>query len=239
MYKFEKKYVLRVSDFDCYDRLRPSAILDFFQDVAGQNADEMGIGYRELIKKDVIWVLLRNRFDVIKSPVPYSSVIVKTYPHKPGRGDFDRDYYIESPTGETYIKGSSKWCLINFKTRKILFGDEGKCDGDEYTETCVYPEGVKKIKNFSEEGFEKFSGRTEFSDLDHNGHVNNVKYLDYVFNAVKPGKSEEVTSLEIDYVHEMQANSAYDIFYKKIDGAYYIKCISGGSEIFRAIMGVK
>ena len=69
--------------------------------------------------------------------------------------------------------------------------------------------------------------------------MNNVKYLDYVFNAVKPSKSEEVTSLAIDYVHEMQANSAYDIFYKKIDGAYYIKCISGGSEIFRAIMGVK
>ncbi len=239
MYKFEKEYVLRTSDFDAYDRLRPSAILDLFQDVAGQSADAMGIGHRELIKKDVIWVLLRNKFDVIKSPHPYSSVIVKTYPLSPGRGDFDRDYYIESPSGEVYIKGSSKWCLLNYKTRRILFGEEGRCFDDEYTQEKVYPEGIKKIKNFSEEGFEKYSGKTAFSDLDHNGHVNNVKYIDFAVNAINPKLGEELVSLEIDYVHEMQANTEYDIFYKKEDGAYYIKCLSEGKEIYRAIMEVK
>lgn len=234
MLEFKKNYVLRVSDFDCYDRLRPSAVLDLFQDVAGQHADEIGVGYNDLIKKDIIWVLLRNKFDVVKNPELYSEVTAVTWPHERGRGDFDRDYLITSKDGEVLVKGSSKWCVCNFVTRRILFGNEVQYNDTEYVDRKVYPDGIKKIKDFPEENCEVYEGRSQFGDLDHNGHVNNIKYADYILNALDLEKNEEIKSVEIDYIHEMQARSEFKIFYFKKEGKYSLKCLSEGKEIFRA-----
>ena len=42
---YEKEYLLRVSDFDKNDDLKPSAILDMFQSVAEEHARILKIGY--------------------------------------------------------------------------------------------------------------------------------------------------------------------------------------------------
>ena len=54
---YEEKYRLRISDFDCYDRITPCCILDLAQDIAGKHADILGIGYQDFIVNNRIWVL--------------------------------------------------------------------------------------------------------------------------------------------------------------------------------------
>jgi len=39
---FEKDYFLRTSDFDCKGRLKPSSVLELFQNVAGEHATVLG-----------------------------------------------------------------------------------------------------------------------------------------------------------------------------------------------------
>ena len=231
---FKKNYVLRVSDFDAQDRILPSSILDIFQDVAGQNADAMEAGYDDLIKKDLIWVLLRCRIDIIKPPEFYQEVIAYTAPHVPGRADFDRDYLITDLNGNTLIKGTSKWCVLNFKTRKIDFGNAAHGNGKYFTQEKLYEEGIKKIANFSEEGCKKYSSKTGYCDLDHNGHVNNAKYANYILNAVKLPKDKKITAFEINYIHEMPSDSEFEVYYKDEEGGILAKCSADGEEIFRA-----
>ena len=235
----EKDYYLRTSDYDKRDLIRPSAIMDMFQDAAGQNAEEQGVGYKELFDKDIIWVLLRNRFDVIKYPPLYATVRVKTWPHPRGKADFDRDYLVSSVDGkEVYIKGSSKWCLCNIKTRRIIFAKDVVFNDETFLPDVVYQGGLNKIKDFSEEGFEVYEDKTHFCDLDHNGHINNIKYTDYILNAVSPKDGEAITYLEIDYIKEMPSDRNYKIFYKKTGAEYLMKCVSGEVEVFMARMGV-
>lgn len=230
----QKNYVLRVSDYDLYDRLRPSAVLDIFQDIAGQNADEIGVGYRDLLRRDLIWVLLRSRYDVTRYPELYSEVTVRTWPQPRGRGDFDRDYEIVDKSGNTLVKGSSKWCVLNVKTRRIVFGDEVVYKEDEYCPVKNYPDGLKKIKDFSTDGFSAYRGKTAYCDLDHNGHINNIKYADYILNALAPGKDEKISSFEIDYIHELSSGADFDVLYGGTDGVKLVKCTSEGREVFRA-----
>ena len=225
-------YNLRTSDFDRYDRLRPSAVLDLFQDVAGRNSDAYGSGFEAMLSKGLLWILLRTRYDVIKSPKPLSTVRAITAPHAPGMADFDRDYLITDLYGDVLIKGTSKWCLIDLNTRRIAFKyDEVSCG--EYASEPLYPEGLKKIPNFSEEGFNEYKNAPTFSALDHNGHVNNIKYADFISDALALEKGKEIKTFEIDYIHEIKGGE-FSLFYKAEDGGYLLKCVSGGEEIFRA-----
>ena len=49
--RWSKEYTLRAGDFDKYDRIMPSAVLDLFQDAAGQHAEEIGVGFADMIAR--------------------------------------------------------------------------------------------------------------------------------------------------------------------------------------------
>ena len=148
MLLYEKNYELRVSDFDHSDNLRPSAMLDIFQSVASEHATKLNIGYSELLQQDSAWVLLRMRYDVIKRVgFGIENVVAKTWPHTAGRVDYDRDYCIESVDGERLVNASSKWCIINMQTRRIVTGN-AVYPLEEYFSEVIYPEGLKKLPIF-------------------------------------------------------------------------------------------
>ena len=235
MLLYEKNYQLRVSDFDYSDNLRPNAILDMFQSVASEHASKLSIGYTDLLKKDSVWVLLRMRYDVVKRVnFGTENVIVKTWPHKAGRVDYDRDYCIESLDGERLVKASSKWCVINMQTRRIAVGNAVYPEGEHYGEV-IYEDGLKKLPDFAVEDAEVFKGYAGHSCLDHNGHVNNVKYNDFILDALKLEKEECIKSFEINYINEMQVGE-FTLYVKKEGNKRLIKGFSNGKESFRAVL---
>ncbi|MBE5742063.1 MAG: hypothetical protein E7360_01940 [Clostridiales bacterium] len=231
---YEKKYDLRVSDFDKNDNMRPFGVLDLFQTVADKHASILKIGFNELIAEDLVWVLLRTRYDVI-NPIGFgeSEVTVKTWPHKAGRVDFDRDYQIDKADGRVGIIASSKWCIINVKTRKIVFGKGVSYPEDEYYPQVNYPDGLKKLADFDILSAEKKEGFAGESALDHNGHVNNAKYAEFILDAVPLLDGEKIKSFEINYINEMQVGN-YQLYFKKEGNKRLIKGFFGEKESFRA-----
>ena len=234
---YEKEYPLRVSDFDKNDVLRPSAILDMFQSVAEEHARILGIGYEELLKKDCVWVLLRSKYDVLNAVVfGTQKVIVKTWPLPQGRGDYDRDYAIYSVDGELLVKGSSKWCVINYLTRRLVFGANVEYPtGDEIYPVKNYEQGLKKIADFNLDGAEEFLGYAGDSAVDHNGHINNVKYCDFMLDALALPKGVSIKGLEINYLSELQIGK-YSIYHVKDGDNRLIKGFSDQKESFRAVI---
>ena len=113
--KHKTNITLYNSYFDLNDALTPKSILNIFQDVASVHAEEIGVGYSDMLAKNLYWVLSRVKFDIIKQPTPNQTVIVETWPLEKGRIDFDRDFLITSTDGEVLIKGTSKWCVIDCK----------------------------------------------------------------------------------------------------------------------------
>ncbi len=51
------KIVTAVDEFDFAERIKPSAILEYFQDLATVHADEIGIGYHKMKEGNLCWVL--------------------------------------------------------------------------------------------------------------------------------------------------------------------------------------
>ena len=79
-----------------------------------------------------------------------------------------------------------------------------------------------------------FNGFAGDSALDHNGHVNNVKYCDFILDAISL-KNEKVMSFEINYLNELPLGK-YNVLHVKVGDNRLIKGLSGENESFRAVI---
>lgn len=226
---FSEEFRLRISDYSTYDHLTPHAVLDLFQDVAGKHADLIGVGFQEMIGKDLIWVLVRTKYEVLKNPKLYETVRVSTWPKAKGRLDFDREYLIENLQGEVLIRGISKWVIVNRKTRRLSPARDIHYNC-ELEEREYFTGGFPKLEDFDISGLSFFEERTTFSDLDHNGHVNNANYARFILNAISLQPAEEIAFFEIDHIKELPPDTFVKNFYKKDGKMIWVKGIINNSD---------
>ena len=66
---FEEKIQVKYSEIDYKQAVKPSAILNFFQDMASENAENLGFGYSFITKKSLAWFLLKYRIEFAKYPL--------------------------------------------------------------------------------------------------------------------------------------------------------------------------
>ncbi len=218
---FEARYTLRAADFGIWSRLRPSAILDLFQDAAGRHSIARGCGSTQLAQRELAWVLMKVRFRVHKSAAMYQPVRVRTWPLEPGRASFRREYLILDEVGETIVSGSGEWVLINTSTRRIAPA------GDVYglPELCTernFADGFPRLGRFEPEG-ESHICRPTFSDYDMNGHVNNTKYANFVLDALELPREEVIRDFRLDYHREILPHTDVNIVSRREDKAIQLR----------------
>ena len=65
---YTKNIQLKYSEMDCRLVLKPSALLNFLQDMASDNAEMLGFGYSYITKKNLMWFLLKYRMEFTDYP---------------------------------------------------------------------------------------------------------------------------------------------------------------------------
>lgn len=228
---FEKEYTLRGSDFDCFKQIKPSAVLDLFQEVAGQHACLLGIGFSDMEAKGLLWVVLKVKYQVVKAPELYQKVRVLTWPLEQKRLDFQREYLIEdSKTGEILIKGTSQWAVIDKNTRKLTKAENVYKNINGYYEKVNFSEKLIRIGDF--QGEFKHKVTSEFSHIDPNSHVNNAKYGDYVIDAINSSQPLNIKEFQIDFHKEILNNTETDIFVEVTDNFVLVKGVQNDEYMF-------
>ena len=192
---------LRASDFDCNRQIKPSAILDLFQEAAGAHAKELKIGFEDIIEKGLLWVITKEKFEVLKQPKMHSEVVVRTWPLEPSRVTFQREYIIESVDGEPLVKGTSEWVIVSAEKRRIV-PVKDLYPLESYVTEQMFEGRFTKAADFEVADFESMVAPA-FCDLDMNYHVNNIKYADYVLNALDL-KGREIAIFRLDFHKEVK-----------------------------------
>lgn len=227
--KFSRDYYLRTSDFDRFENIQPSSVLDLFQDVAGHHADILGIGRDKMLERNLVWVLTRVKYQVVKPPELYSKVRVTTRPLSPSKLIFQRDYIIDSESGELLIRGTSDWVFMDINTRSFAsVGALYPYDENEETPRS-FTEKMKKLRDFEAEG-DGYHVVPSYFDLDMNGHVNNTKYANFVINFLSPSEKEIIDTLQIDYHREVKMGENLTLYRKDSDDGVLIKGVNGDGE---------
>lgn len=220
--QLEKDYYLRISDFDCRNRLRSSSILDIFQDIAACHANELGIGFDSMITNETIWVLSKVKYEMVKEPSMYETVHVKTWPLKPNKIIFRREYLIEDMDGNILVKGTSEWVVMHSVKRKLVPAEDVFPIKEGFVTEEVFDEKLKKVPDV-ENSNDVYTVLTTFSDCDINGHVNNTKYANYVLDGLNLSNDEVIKEMQTDYHQEVIGGTRLDIVIKRENKEIYAK----------------
>lgn len=221
-YCYEKPFEIKYRESDFNDFLKPSGALSFMEEVAGYSAEELGFGYNGYLKnKGYAFMISSVAFTVRKQIATGQTVNVKTWPTPPSYVVFGREYEFLSATGETLLSASSRWCLIDLKTNKILSSKvlEDQDYSKYHTEKALEVERWKIPVFPKEEGVEKYNVLVANSEYDHNMHVNNTRYADFCMNCFSVAylKQHSVKRFAVSYIKQCKEGDFLS-FYLKEDG---------------------
>ena len=122
----------------------------------------------------------------------------------------------------------------NISDRRLVRAKDVHFDIDSYSDERLFDEPFDKLS------FEDFACEdsklinTTYLDLDHNGHINNTKYMNFILLGVEELQNQKVLEMQIDYIHELKKDFPVEIQHMRKDKIFYVKGISNGVESFLA-----
>ncbi len=224
----EHDHRLRWMDFDRYGRMQPAAMLDLFQELAISHAEELGIGRASMLEKNVVWVVVRAKLEVVREPKFGSVVTVRTWPHSLSRFSFIRDFSMRDEEGNLLVKATQEWVLMDFETRRFASAKDAYHGAHDFDEARAFEIKPRKISDVDTGMPDEptYTVTPSFTDIDVNGHVNNTVYANYVVNALNPGPDGAIKTFQIDYRHEALPGVPLDLYLSENEGRIVAKALN-------------
>lgn len=189
---------------DLTARIRPSAILEIMQEMAGAHAELLGVGRGRLDPMNLAWVLTRVEVRMDRYPVSGEIIRVETFPMPNRRVFFPRYFIFRDAAGNQIGCAGSLWVVLDITTRKMGNPSEIAVlmpDNRDLTAPMGMPATVEELP-----GESIFADRLPvYTDLDVNGHVNNTRYLDWCCNAlgIDTLRSHAMLQFAVNYNQEI------------------------------------
>lgn len=202
---FDKNIHINYSDMDYNLVLKPSALLNFLQDLASDNAEQLGFGYSATYPKNLGWFLLKYRMEFIDYPKSCYDLNIRTEARGYNKIFAYRDFEVYS-NEKLLARISSMWSLVNLTTKKLaLVKDAIDCPNIKQFEKREDDLNYEKISEFSAPDIKK-EFEIRFDDLDVNKHVNNCNYIVWAFEPLdfEFRSTKRLKSLDIIYKKEVQ-----------------------------------
>ncbi|MBO5412002.1 MAG: hypothetical protein J6A38_02825 [Clostridia bacterium] len=232
LYEHVGRFTVKFCDADFKDDLKISTLLALLEEVACASAEELGFGYAFVKPKGYAFMVTNIACEIYHLPVIGEKITLKTWPTPPSHVIFGREYQMLSESNEVLVNASSRWCLIDRKTEKLLQSKVlDNQDYSTYNQTKVLQNVRWKIPAFSkEEGELRFSITIANSEYDHNFHVNNTRYADYALNcfSVAELSKKKLEKFSISYVKQCKEGETLSFYRKQTGGGEY--CTQGFNE---------
>lgn len=165
-----------------------------------------GFGMKYLLTINRSWVLSRLAIEMDEMPLMYTKFNVETWVESAMRYFTSRNFRVVGEDGKVYGYGRSIWAMIDTETRQPVNLLEVR-DGllEDYVEAdkpC--PVDKESRVKMSNEAQPVGSVIARYNDIDINGHVNSVKYIEHVLDLfpLEFYRDKRLLRFEIAYVAE-------------------------------------
>lgn len=195
---YKENYLLTTNYYDRDANLSIQGILDLCQTIAGRHQTLLGGGRFEISKCSLVWVVARTEIEYFSYPPFIDAVDVYTWPLAPARFYFDRHYKIVNPkTQELIVYSRSRWVLIDLDTRTMARADSFTYPLEDYHKgEGPFGRSFPRAAT-SETPIAKYKVRP--SDIDENGHFNNTKYGNLIYDYLQLKEGQKIKHLKINY----------------------------------------
>ena len=232
-----KKIFIGSNDVDSNFELKMSSFFKMMQDIAVEHSEILGVGHAQTIEKGLMWVITRFNLEITKMPSYRQNVILKTYPGKTNKFIFPRHFILTDEDGNVLIRAVSIWLVLNQETRKVCLNP---FENNDLPYEVVEGELESPQKINTQAIYYKETRKVRYNDIDLNGHLNNTKYIDYIFDLHDSNfyKEHTPTSLLINYNHELKDGDEVKL-YSSNSNPEYITGILDQTNIFDVILTFK
>lgn len=198
------KFKIPYYDGDKDGYLRPENLLAYLGEASTIHSDSIGVGLKELRKYNYCWMLNRWRARFHKYPRVKDEITVETWSSGIDKFYATREFLAYDEAGDVLFEGSTQWVFLDLiKQRPVRVPEEvakiyGECKDRFFEDFYDFKRGFETM-----DGLEFHVRR---SDIDVNNHVNNVKYLNWILEAV-PNEIVDIKrlyDLDIHYRKEVK-----------------------------------
>lgn len=168
-------YTVKSFECDRKDTLRLLTLLNLFQDIADDSANEIGIGYDYLRTVGKAWVLIAMNVKIDRMPHLQEEITLKSWPSDTSALYTEREFEVWSADGQRIIRACSQWIVIDFASRRPVHLKEWLPEYEPIAEKVILEDRFPKLPAVEREDYsERFLVR--YDDIDRNDHVNNAIY---------------------------------------------------------------
>lgn len=217
------RYVFFAEPFHCdfSNHLFMGHLGNHMLNAADFHSNERGYGMNYLNEVNRTWVLSRLAIEMVDMPKAYDRFSVETWIDSVMKFFTGRNFKIVGESGHVYGYGKSVWAMIDLDTRQpvdILAVRDGLINEYVETEYTCPIEKSSRVK-MSVEADPIRSIETYYNDVDVNGHINSVKYIEHVLDLWDLAwyKRHVIKRFEIAYVAESHQGDSLHFYREQRD----------------------
>ena len=232
---------LRIDPAECGSRGEISLVplLDHLQDAANEAATKLGASVPQILPLGFTWMLVKYRLRAERLPRSGETLSLRTWHFPHGRLYSLRAFELYS--GETRIvRAETCWVLVSVERRKPLHIEKALPELHEEKNPPI-PFEFEKVEP-CEEGPWKSSIGVKESDIDDNGHVNHVRYLDWAVDTLPENwlEGHSLKGFDAEYLEECRAGETLETLAGPAENSggefaclHRINRPADGAEVFR------
>lgn len=189
-----------------------------------------------MAKTGYTWMLLYWKIKVIERPGWNTEVTVKTWPRKFEKVSSWRDFEVYDEKNNLIVFATTEWVLINIENMGIAKITEDMKEGYGLVNKSAFEEDVKAKLQEDDESNLAYEYKVRRSDIDSNGHVNNVVYVDLAYNAMPEDIALDFQNVEIYYKKQVKFGETVRVYYSEKDNTHTVCIKSEDDKNLHAIL---
>ncbi|KAL4626296.1 hypothetical protein ACB092_05G085800 [Castanea dentata] len=216
----QQNFLLRSYESDPDGKVSIEALVNRLQESSINHLKSLGLqasGFGstpEMHRKDLVWVVYRLQIEVERLPTWADVVQVDHWFASASGKNKQCDWLVRDyKTGETLIRGTSLYMMMNTKTRKISLEKEVGAEMKHlvFKSDPIINKAKKKLQHldFETADYIRTGLRPLWNDLDINYHVNHVKYISWILESAPRSilGSHKLSDMTLEYRKECGWNS--------------------------------
>lgn len=225
----ERDFYVECHECSRDDMIFPSVLAGDFQEAAEYGVYACGVDTPTLKANKFCWIILRMSVEMDRFPAWKEDFKIKTWGCGADKLFWRRDYSVIDSEGNEIGRACSDWIVADdsshapVRPTKVaeVFNDQELLDPQNDRHALPYASPRLRFPNdMSVLGEPVLSKYADYSELDHNDHVNNTRYIAWAYDVLfKIGVDlYSIRKFDINYHSEVKSGEKVDIYHVKEDG---------------------
>lgn len=231
------EYRTEVYSLDFRGMMMIPTLLNDMLHAATCHAGERGYGYADMTSRNTTWVLSRIALEITDRKRLSEPILIHTWVESVERIFTYRCFEITTLDGESLGHSRSVWAAIDVDTRRPTSLEAIGLEDWLVQKECPVAPFTKILPAEEQPDIPEAPYKVKYSDLDINGHLNSVKYVEAMLDLfdIEVYRERSISRLEVIYQTEGRYGMELGLFRRQLQPDGFVTSICHqGKSICRA-----